>query len=1048
MKYVRPPCLPVSRPTTNPPMRGPIDTSSWLNDPTGATPSDCWLAPPFQPKGGGQTTGPDAKKGRTVVVSDVHIGNDARTCWYRSTLHGPYLAALLDYVIAHASGDDPVTKLVILGDLFDFWTYAPEVQPPTIEEIIKANKSILGKGGKLAQAVAAVNGNAVYLHGNHDIGVTQADLDKLPLGDHRLTLLDDLVVDDSGLVLTHGHLFTMFNAPDERYPNDVPVGHFVTRAIGQYLETTLAPGQTAADLSNQGSPYGFDLASFIPALWDDLSSPSVTSSLLDYIAARCGLSETAPIAMADGSTMTIADAKKKYDGLWDAWVARYGGGEVGETVAAKAAQADYEGTYIAWFSQKAAFDNSASGAVTGHTHFPKEGIDNSACLYVNCGFECPASPDIADSQALFTFCVVESDGTPHLWCVVRVAQGYCVRQVPNPPSRSARVLAVYGLLLLRKHRERHDAGAQSRHGHGRRGLLRHGAARDDCVGLDRPLLAAGPRRPRRERGRRNLRLGERDEAQVLVRLPDGIFPNYASGGSSFVASSGSPPQSSTPANAVPSYGHPLFVDFKVGDDSVSEPGDCTPGAWTPQSLLAQAVDAAGFSYDPRQDIIYSKMYPLQRHFGYAYGYDAAALAMNANIDCEPIFFDYAGKTWMIELWKGQYGLETGCEIGVYNRAAGSSSPLYALLDATVGQRTGDSNPEHNQFFDCVGDDELLLMSSTLHRKGKKLLCRGPERHWWLTGFKWGVYSETTDLTMDVSITCIDDVMTAAFVGALQSMGYTVQTNGNEVSFTFDRPTTHQPNDDFPTLVAGVRTIDQQIVSAYDSLGLTSNDPNTVGDQAAATIGQAFAIYGEEFFESVLAHLASQFGSDLTAVVNALTQEFGMAVSDASQLVSNAGYTLASWVSGIGNLLSEAIDFSCVVEVGNGPYELSLDSQGTNHGGWAIAPPDTIPAGGVGRFWLKPDAEGSDGWARYAYVDSSGKRTVVELDFTDPVGFWESNTAGSWNTAWSITNPLAMTPFTFYTKSGDVGSAWSAVNDVVTGGHPFYVAFVWGSGSPP
>ena len=76
---------------------------------------------------------------------------------------------------------------------------------------------------------------------------------------------------------------------------------------------------------------------------------------------------------------------------------------------------------------------------------------------------------------------------------------------------------------------------------------------------------------------------------------------------------------------------------------MSGPGDCTPGTWTPQSVLAFAVDAAGFLYDPRQDIIYSKMYPLQRHFGYAYGYDAAALAMNAIIDCEPIFFDYAGQ---------------------------------------------------------------------------------------------------------------------------------------------------------------------------------------------------------------------------------------------------------------------------------------------------------------------------------------------------------------------------------------------------------------------
>src|SRR5690242_20482520 len=92
-----------------------------------------------------------------------------------------------------------------------------------------------------------------------------------------------------------------------------------------------------------------------------------------------------------------------------------------------------------------------------------------------------------------------------------------------------------------------------------------------------------------------------------------------------------------------------------------------PTPWTPTSVLAQAVYLAGFLYDPDQDIIYSRMDALQRNFGYAFGYDAAALAMNAVIDCEPVFFDYDGKHWMIELWKGQYGLETGCEIGVYTR---------------------------------------------------------------------------------------------------------------------------------------------------------------------------------------------------------------------------------------------------------------------------------------------------------------------------------------------------------------------------------------------
>ena len=162
--------------------------------------------------------------------------------------------------------------------------------------------------------------------------------------------------------------------------------------------------------------------------------------------------------------------------------------------------------------------------------------------------------------------------------------------------------------------------------------------------------------------------------------------------------------------------------------------------------------------------------------------------------------------------------------------------------------------------------------------------------------------------MDVAITCLDAVMTSAFVAALNGMGYqNVQTDGNTVSFTFDTPKTHQPRDDTPQLVSVVRAAEQQIVAAYDSLGLTSNDPNTVGDQAAATIGRSFAIYGEEFFAAAVANLARLFGIALEYAVRALTNAFQFALDAASQFVTNAGYTLASWINGLENIVSEALD---------------------------------------------------------------------------------------------------------------------------------------------
>jgi hypothetical protein len=397
---------------------------------------------------------------------------------------------------------------------------------------------------------------------------------------------------------------------------------------------------------------------------------------------------------------------------------------------------------------------------------------------------------------------------------------------------------------------------------------------------------------------------------------------------------------------------------------------------------------------------------------------------------------------MIELWKGQYGLETGCEIGVYNRTIGSTSFVYSILDATVGKRPNDPNPSHNLFFDCASDSELLLMSSTLYHKGHKVFSRGPERHWWLTGFKWGLLSEPEDLTMDVSIECLDAVMTSALVGALTGIGYqNVHINGNTVTFTFGTPKSPQPRVDYPQLVSVVRSANQQIVTAYDSLGLTNNDPNTVGDQAAAAIGRSFAIYGAEFFENVIANLAKLFGIAVPDAIRTLTEGFRMALDAASQFVTNAGYTFASWINGIADFINEVLDFSCVIEISNrgGPYELVRDSFGVGHGDWVVEPPQTIPAGGAGRFWLrdpKPSIYGSDGWARYSYVDSSGTQQSVRFDFNDPTGF-ASNDAKSSSSA-----------FNFYTKSGSVNSAWSAMNQVFTAGHPFYVAFVWGTAPLP
>lgn len=186
---------------------------------------------------------------------------------------------------------------------------------------------------------------------------------------------------------------------------------------------------------------------------------------------------------------------------------------------------------------------------------------------------------------------------------------------------------------------------------------------------------------------------------------------------------------------------------------------------------------AGYDYDPKQDIFYSTLDPWQKKFGYCRLYDEALAPLSMIIDCEPITFECYGKKWMIELWKGQYALNTGCEIGFYQEVVG------------LGIAGFDGS-----FYKSVKDDDMMYMACSLKKKGKELFYR-EDKHWWLTGFKMGEFSQPSELTMDIAIQFNDLNICYSFINALFNVGYTedeIVKIGNRVYFTFGKPRTKQP----------------------------------------------------------------------------------------------------------------------------------------------------------------------------------------------------------------------------------------------------------------
>jgi hypothetical protein len=248
---------------------------------------------------------------------------------------------------------------------------------------------------------------------------------------------------------------------------------------------------------------------------------------------------------------------------------------------------------------------------------------------------------------------------------------------------------------------------------------------------------------------------------------------------------------------------------------------------------------------------------LQRKAGYCWNYDRAAPIFNMIIDCEPICFKYGGAKWMIELWKGQYGIMTGAEIGVYKEPG-----TYFLKTATDYLATGDklsaikdlgrniavasveginrlTNPSSMDrlagWYACANDVDFrkLALSFKLKRRGQMLFSRGLESHWWLTGFKWGEFTQdAADLTMEIEIKFLDmsdkQAMRNEFVVALTTMGYPLpRMVGNSVFFEFATPKTPQPYS--RSMAVAAQLENKKLVAAYNalkaSLGLKTNDPN-------------------------------------------------------------------------------------------------------------------------------------------------------------------------------------------------------------------------------
>lgn len=197
-------------------------------------------------------------------------------------------------------------------------------------------------------------------------------------------------------------------------------------------------------------------------------------------------------------------------------------------------------------------------------------------------------------------------------------------------------------------------------------------------------------------------------------------------------------------------------------------------------LLSSLTIPFGFHYCDFQQVFSSTVDAWQKEFGYCTIFDKAALGFHIVFDYYPIYFVYQGKTWLIEIWKGQYGITTGAEIGIYH------------ADRILHKHELDK-----ACFQAASQEEMLYISYDFYDISsssknqqfyqEELLARMSKRHWWLTSFCMGRFSNPAYLSMHITINFPDCTMRDAFLQGLNDSGYNthaVSIACNRVAFWF------------------------------------------------------------------------------------------------------------------------------------------------------------------------------------------------------------------------------------------------------------------------
>lgn len=309
------------------------------------------------------------KRVKRIFVSDVHIGMGDSWDWLNTTRKAAFESFLKDI----NENRKDVKEVILLGDIFDNWVCPNNVPPRTFAQIMNEPRN-QGVMNELKALAANKDIKLLYIPGNHDMGI----VDELPV----LQAKCPGICFDSGkgvftagmITATHGHIYSIFNAPDKSKKYKYPIGYYMSRVLASKA------GNGARDISFWRG---------VIAAKEAIGAKKLHISVFDAMCGEAGLKLGDTIDMPNGQKEKISDIRDTYADIQEEWSNR----EAVEGLASldMALCSEIDNFRAVAFNITCRRSGGPRVLILGHSHSPYFACEDNATVYANTGSWCESS---------------------------------------------------------------------------------------------------------------------------------------------------------------------------------------------------------------------------------------------------------------------------------------------------------------------------------------------------------------------------------------------------------------------------------------------------------------------------------------------------------------------------------------------------------------------------------------------------------------------------------------------------------------------------------